>query len=284
MSNGNGVSRGDRNRNRKARQGIKHGIDVLLRPAGGRVLTANEELLLTDRYNNVVGHLYETYVQHVFPDLRERPGRRASLTKLIGTEIPEAIFLLKYLQDSLDGGNGDVVEMGVAQGATSALLANEIINDPARRLWLYDSFRGLSAPTSEDALIDDINDLGSMEAYSGAMCFPEQMVRERVQAVGFPTERVQVIAGYVHSQSPVPDEVAFAYLDFDLYEPILTGLRLLHSKTRPDSILMIDDYRFFSSGPQLAVQRFLSEQRGAYELLEPPAGTGAFCALRRARG
>ena len=245
------------------------------------MLTASEEQSLTNRYNNVVDQLYETYVLHVFPGLRDRPGRRALLSKLIGTQVPEAIFLLQYLQDALDSGVGDVVEMGVAQGATSTLLANEILNDPTRRLWLYDSFRGLSTPTVEDELINDMDNLGSMEAYSGTMSFPEHQVRGRVDATGLPADRIRVVAGYVDPRSPAPDEVAFAYLDLDLYEPILTGLRLLHPSTRPGSILMVDDYRFFSSGPELAVQHFLAEREHAYELLEPPAGTGAFCALRR---
>jgi O-methyltransferase len=265
----------------RTRRWIKHSIDVLLRPGRGRVLTATEEQSLTDRYNNVVDQLYDAYVLHVFPGLRDRSGRRTLLTKLIGTQVPEAIFLLQYLQDALDSGIGDVVEMGVAQGATSALLANEILNDPTRRLWLFDSFRGLSTPTIEDKLINDMNNLGSMEAYSGTMSFPEHQVRERVGATGLPAGRIKVVGGYLGPESPVPDEVAFAYLDFDLYEPILTGLRLLHPSTRPGSVLMVDDYRFFSSGPELAVMHFLAEQEAAYELLEPPTGTGAFCALRR---
>jgi O-methyltransferase len=265
----------------KTRQGIKHGIDVLLRPVGGRVLTTSEEQALSHRYSVVMDQLYDTYVRHVFPDLREQPGRRVLLSRLIGTEGPEAIFLLRYLQDALDSGGGDVVEMGVAQGATSALLANELLDDPDRRLWLYDSFMGLSTPTVEDELINDMDNLGSMLAYSGSMSFPEGLVRERVEATGFQADRLQVVAGYLAPESAVPDQVAFAYLDFDLYEPILTGLRLLHPSTRPGSILMVDDYRFFSSGPELAVQHFLAGREGDYELLEPPAGTGAFCALRR---
>jgi len=263
------------------RRGIRRGIDVLLRPTGGRVLTAGEERAFTERYATVVDQLYETYVRTVFPGLSDRPGRRPLLHQLIGTQIPEAMYLLQYLQDAMNSGAGDVVEMGVAQGATSALLAHEIVSDPARRLWLYDSFRGLSTPTAEDRLINDMDNLGSMEDYTGTMSFPEHHVRARVAATGLTPDRTRVIAGFVNGQSPAPDEVAFAYLDFDLYEPILTGLCLLHPATRPGSILMVDDYGFFSSGPELAVRRFLADREDFYELLEPPTGTGAFCALRR---
>ena len=130
-------------------------------------------------------------------------------------------------------------------------------------------------------MIDDMYNLGSMEAYSGIMSFPEHQVRERVNATGLPADRLRIVPGYLEPRSLAPDEVAFACLDFDLYEPILTGLRLLHPSTRAGSILMVDDSRFFSSGPELAVQHFLAEQERAYELLEPPTGAGALYALRR---
>ena len=171
--------------------------------------------------------------------------------------------------------------MGVAQGATSALLANEIRDDQTRQLWLYDSFRGLSVPTAEDELINDMDHLGSMGAYSGTMSFPESQVRERVAATGLPADRLRVHAGFVDPMTRVPKAVAFAYLDFDLYRPILTGLRLLHPSTRPGSVLMVDDYRFFSSGVESAVKHFLAERGDGYELLEPPVGAGSFCVLRR---
>jgi O-methyltransferase len=261
---------------------VRRVIDRALRPANARVLTEHEEQRMRARYMRVVESLHDVYVERFVPPLRAREGRLALLADLIGTEIGEAMFLLKWLEEATHSGDGDVVEMGVAQGATSALLANEI-RDSARHLWLYDSFQGLSAPTAEDELIDDIERRGSMKSYESAMAFPERLVRTRLSAVGFPPDRTHVLAGFISPDMPradLPDVVAFAYLDLDLYEPILTGLRLLTRRTRSGSVLMVDDYGYFSSGPERAVQKFLGED-SRFDLTVGPESAGHFCALRQ---
>jgi O-methyltransferase len=261
-------------------------LDRVLKPVGARVLMSAEERAIAERYKRTFDHLYAVYVAEVFPDLRDRPGREQLLRGLIGTDLPEAMFLLHYLQQARDSGPGDICEMGVAQGATSALLANEILDDGDRSLWLYDSFSGLSVPSSEDLLIDDVFNLGSIHKYAGTMAFPQEFVREQVSGVGLPASRTRVVAGFIHSDVPpvdLPATVAFAYLDFDLYEPILVGLRLLHPRCRPGSVLMVDDYRFFSSGPETAVKEFMTQYPDEYQLFEAPEYAGSFCALRRAQ-
>ena len=257
-------------------------IDRALVPAKARVITQREEQRTRDSYLAAVKTLHDVYVEHVFPELRTREGRLPLLADLIGTELGEAMFLLNWLQQSQDSGPGDVVEMGVAQGATSALLASEI-TESARHLWLYDSFLGLSRPTAEDELIDDIEERGSMVLYESAMSFPEELVRRRLASLNFPDERTHVVAGFltpdIHDVN-LPKLVAFAYLDLDLYEPTLTGLRLLAPRTRCGSVLMVDDYGYFSSGPQQAVQKLLDED-SRFELNVGPKSAGHFCALHR---
>lgn len=258
----------------------RNALDRVLRIAGARVITQREEKASHRRYARAVQSLYDTYIEHVFPDLRERERRISLLSELIGTEPGEAMYLLHWLQNAQDSGEGDIVEMGVAQGSTSALLANEILNT-GRHLWLYDSFQGLSRPTVEDRLIDDIEDRGSMDSYESAMSFPQRLVRQRLAAVGFPPDRTHVVAGFITSEvRDLPDIVAFGYLDFDLYQPILTGLRLLGPKTRPGSVLMVDDYGYFSSGPKQAVRDFLAED-DRFDLVVGPRSAGHFCALVR---
>src|SRR5207244_10995047 len=80
--------------------------------------------------------LYPTYLrtlaemdgwmrQIVFPDLPATPGRVELLGKLMGTQVSEALYLLAHLHRAL-AAPGDVCEFGVAAGATTALLANEL--------------------------------------------------------------------------------------------------------------------------------------------------------------
>ncbi|MBA2945192.1 TylF/MycF/NovP-related O-methyltransferase [Streptomyces himalayensis] len=259
---------------------MRNTLDRVLRIAGARVITEREEEANRGRYTRVVKSLYDVYVERVFPGLRERDGRIPLMSRLIGTDIGEAMFLLHWLQKAQDSGDGDIVEMGVAQGATSALLANEIIGT-GRHLWLYDSFQGLSRPTVEDKLIDDIENRGSMDCYESAMSFPQRLVHQQLASVGFPQERTHVVVGFISPDvQDMPDVVAFAYLDFDLYKPILSGLRLLGPRTRPGSVLMVDDYGHFCTGPEQAVRDFLAED-ARFELTIGPSSAGHFCALLR---
>ncbi len=85
-----------------------------------------------------IEELYRTFV---FPNLPRRPGREGLLSDLIGTSISEAIYILESLHAGLQV-EGDICEFGVAQGATSKLLASEIM-DTDRELYLFDSFEGL---------------------------------------------------------------------------------------------------------------------------------------------
>jgi O-methyltransferase len=261
---------------------LRRGVDRVLKPVGGRVVTRAEEAAIAGRHRSLVVQLHAAYASWFSPALADRPGRVELLCQLRGTETTEALFLLHWLQQALDG-PGEVCELGVAQGATSALLANEI-RDTDRMLWLYDSFQGLSAPQEKDRLLDDLFGLGSMDRYEATMAFPKDAVLERLRAVAFPSRRTRVVEGFIRADLPaesLPETVAFGYLDFDLYEPVGVGLELLHPRCRPGSILMVDDYGYFSSGPQTAVAEFLAVHRDRYELMEPPPGAGHFCALRR---
>jgi O-methyltransferase len=266
----------------RVRAAVRQGLNRVLRPAGSRIVTGQEWRGLTAGKELLVDQLVDLFEALVLPDLEPRQGRRELLHRLIGTEIPEAMYLLDSLRQSL-AGPGDVCEMGVAQGATSALIANEIATTD-RTLWLYDSFEGLSAPTTEDVLLDDVLGLGSMDSYAGSMAVGAELVQGRLRELDFPPARTRIVKGFIEPDLPaerLPDQVAFAYLDFDLYEPILTGLRLLHPRCRPGSVLMVDDFGFLSAGVEAAVREFLAEHGDLYSPWEAPPHAGHFCVLRR---
>jgi hypothetical protein len=87
-------------------------------------------------------------------NLNKMASRTALLARLRGTPPAEAYFIINALFQTQTV-NGDVCEFGVAQGETSALIANEIMAG-GKKLHLFDSFQGLSDPTLEDTLKDDI--------------------------------------------------------------------------------------------------------------------------------
>lgn len=224
----------------------------------------------------------ELYRMFVFPSLPRNPGREKILSDLIGTSVSEAIYILESLHSGLQV-NGDICEFGVAQGATSKLLASEIINTE-RQLFLFDSFQGLPEPSAEDVLIDDIFNLGSMDKYKGTMMSPEAEVIEKLRSINFPMERTHIMKGWVEdslARSDVPTKVAFAYVDFDFYGPIKAALEYLDRVMPVGGRIVVDDYGFFSQGAQKAVDDFVRLKNGAFELSLPVSFAGKFAVLRR---
>jgi hypothetical protein len=219
-------------------------------------------------------------------EFSQNEGRYRLLAKLQGTPPTEAYSILEALTrcQSLDG---DVCEFGVAEGDTSALIANEIIATD-KKLHLFDSFEGLPKPTDKDQLIDDIFKLGSMHAYEGKMSFPEASVRKRLQLIGFPENRTFIHKGFIEktiSESErLPKKVSVAYVDFDFYEPIIEALNFLDSVLEVGGIVIVDDYGFFSTGAKTAVDEWLismnfSEQR--YHSSVPASHLGKFVVIKK---
>jgi hypothetical protein len=218
----------------------------------------------------------------IFPDLPQRSGRPELMTQLLGTNLSEAFHLISHLNHVLNLG-GAVCEFGVAQGATSALIANEI-RETDKDYWLFDSFEGLPKPTNRDKLIDDVFDLGSIEKYQGTMACGQQQVIDRLNAVRFPFERVKVVPGFIETTAKyadLPQEVCFAYVDFDFYEPIKIALELLDARLPAGGVVIVDDYGFFSEGAQAAVDEFVEEHRQRYTKEPSPEWAGNFCVLTR---
>jgi O-methyltransferase len=204
------------------------------------------------------------------------------LKNLIGTGFGEGLYLLDALEKSLLV-EGDACEFGVAQGATSALIANELKNT-YKNLWLFDSFEGLPQPTKKDRLINDIFHLGSMEAYKGTMACPVDLVKSRLSDIHFPQEKTKIVSGFIEETIKNPDlpkKVCFAYVDFDFYEPISVALYYLDGVLQPGGFIMVDDYNFFSEGAKIAVDEFYNKNKEQYEIQFPILSAGFFCLLRK---
>jgi O-methyltransferase len=225
----------------------------------------------------------ELYRRFLFTDLPRRDGRACELSDLIGTTVSEAIYVIKHLHDGLKV-PGDICEFGVAQGATSKILASEIMPLSGRKLWLFDSFEGLPAPTKEDKLIHDIFKLGTMEKYQGTMASPESEVLGKLASIKFPRERIKIKKGWVKDaikSADLPAQVAFAYVDFDFYDPIKDALEFLDTRMPVGGRIVVDDYGFFSEGAQLAVDQFVAAAGNRYTFELPLPFAGHFCILSK---
>src|SRR5262245_56857176 len=255
----------------------------------GFQLVRNGRVVDIQRRIEAATELEALYRQFVLPSLPviapENRRRYELLAQLQGTQLGEAIYLLDALHRSLPL-EGAICEFGVAQGATSALIANEIRGSD-KTLWLFDSFEGLPHPSSKDVLLDDIFNLGSIEKYAGTMAHGQGEVVSRLKAIDFPLTRVQLVAGFVEETMhypSLPPLVCFAYVDFDFYEPIKIALDFLHPRLPVGANVVVDDYGWFSSGAQTAVDEFVAAHASDYVCSMPLPFAGRFAMLTKTSG
>ena len=120
------------------------------------------------------------------------------------------------------------------------------------------------------------------------MASPVDMVKGRLAAINFPEERTRIVPGFIEESiktaPTLPDEVCFAYVDFDFYEPIRTTLEFLRDRLPVDGIVLVDDYGFFSSGAKTAVDEFMAKANKQFSMTLPLACAAVstpFCILRK---
>lgn len=237
--------------------------------AGGKTAAQKNQQLQFNNFSSLAQAHEQLINETAGKKLIKQNGLRIKLlTRLQGTPPAEAYHIVGALSET-ESLEGDVCEFGVAQGEASALIGNEI-REQKKILHLFDSFEGLPKPTEHDTLKDDIFSLGNMEAYSGTMSCPENMVTSRLEAISFPENRYMIHKGFIEklikTDEKMPARVSFAYVDFDFYEPIKIILNYLHGVTPCSAIIIVDDYDFFSTGVKKAVDEFVSEHNAHNEL------------------
>jgi len=261
---------------------VKKAINRALSPLGLKIARPEPPGVDMATYIRCITEFHGFYIQHVFPTLPVMENRVQFLANLGGgCGISKAMYILDCLHKACER-EGDVCEFGVAQGTTSALIANELQHTD-KNLWLFDSFTGLGKPTAKDQLLDDILGLGSIEAYQGTLSHQASEVQARLKETGFPESRVRIIPGYIEetmNQAQLPEKTCFAFIDFDFYEPTAIALKLLSTRWAKGGYAIVDDYGFFSSGAKTAVDEFLSAHGDAVEMTLPPTYAGRFAILR----
>lgn len=266
---------------------LKNIVKKSLASVGYELYPMGENRVRFEPFQNLV-RAYEGRLNEIENVITDNELRPRLLARLLGTPPSEAYAIIQGLARTRDL-PGDVCEFGVAQGETSALIANEI-GAGRKRLHLFDSFEGLPKPTEKDRLKDDIFSLGSMEAYAGTMSSPEDLVRGRLQALSFSPARFTIHKGFIDkvlaTAKDLPRQVSFAYVDFDFYEPIRQALDFLHKVTAVGAVLVVDDYDFFSTGAKLAVDEFVAAHNTSatiYSCMVPESRYGHFAVLSRVR-
>jgi hypothetical protein len=183
---------------------------------------------------------------------------------------PERIYSLieavKYI--SRNKIPGAIVECGVWKGGSmmAAAEALRLQDDTTRKLFLYDTFEGMSTP-------GDLDKTWAGEAASGLLgsdadkeknllwCYSTlETVQQGMKAIGYPEEQIHYVRGKVEDTIPatVPGEIALLRLDTDWYESTRHELLHLFPLLSKGGVLILDDYGHWQ-GARKAVDEYFDQ-------------------------
>ena len=162
---------------------------------------------------------------------------------------------------------GDFVECGVWKGGSSMLMALTLkkFGDMNRKIWMYDTYEGMSEPGKEDADIhgqsaDHLLKGASKEVAESVWCYSSlDEVKKNLSLVQYPMQQIEFVQGKVEDTIPAHSpagDIALLRLDTDWYESTRHELHHLFPKLIQKGILIIDDYGHWV-GARKAVDEYL---------------------------
>ena len=161
--------------------------------------------------------------------------------QLISDQIEpvELRIILELLEQTIEAGiAGDVVEFGCYAGTTSLFIQRLLIASRQRqKLHVYDSFLGLPEKSTQD------------QSAAGTQFRPGELAATKAELI-LNFKKAGLPLPYIHkswfedlSSQDIPARIAFAFLDGDYYESILTPLKLIWPRLSPGAIVVVDDYQ-----------------------------------------
>lgn len=160
--------------------------------------------------------------------------------------------------------SGACVECGVWKGGSSMAIALTLMQekDSSRDLYLFDTFEGMTPPTSVDRAKDGKSAEELLAKTSLFRCIaPLDEVRRNMAATGYPNERIHYIQGRVEDTIPAhapQTPIALLRLDTDWYESTKHELLHLFPLVSKGGIVIIDDYGHWQ-GARKAVDEYLGK-------------------------
>jgi O-methyltransferase len=168
-------------------------------------------------------------------------------------------FFLRSLLKHARQLEGELAECGVYHGASAMLIA-QAIEGSERVLYLFDSFEGLSQPSTSDGVFWHAHDLA----------VDEETVRHNLETV---RAHIAIMQGWIPDRfGEVADRrFAFVHIDVDLYQPTYDAIAFFYPRMATGGIILLDDYGFLQCpGARDAVDSYMNGQLG--EVIEVPTG------------
>ena len=184
-----------------------------------------------------------SYVLDKFDSFGERiEGRALSpLRSGLMTNVEQRMNMYHLVSQVLAYGvEGDFVELGCNSGQSSVLITKVMqFYNSDKRLFVYDSFEGLPS----------LSEIDGSAYHRGQLKTTEDALRYNFNRYKLPLPEIH--RGWFSDTLPnnLPDKIAFAYLDGDLYDSILVSLEHVYPRLSKGAICLIDDYNDPSINP-----------------------------------
>lgn len=150
----------------------------------------------------------------------------------------EVGIVLRELSKSLEAtSTGSLVEFGCYAGTTSLFITRLLtMQKSTRELHVYDSFEGLPEKQGKD------ESRAGDQFKTGELAVSKKQFVLNYKKAGLPLPRMH--KGWFNelTDAGIPGEIAFAFLDGDYYESVLTPLRLIWPRLVPGARIVVDDY------------------------------------------
>lgn len=195
---------------------------------------------------------------------------RQHVTRLVSPYTlvsPERVHNLVRLARSIERESisGDVMECGVCNGGTAAVLARTASRSRlGRTVWLLDSFKGMPNVSEEDGVA-----VGGRTAQShvGQEVGDVQRVKEVLRRVKADMRRVRIVPGWFDQTFPTvtAERVALLNIDADWYRSVRLCLETFYDRVVPGGFVSIDDYGHWP-GCRKAVDEFFAERGLTFKL------------------
>ena len=151
-----------------------------------------------------------------------------------------------------EGIPGDIVECGVLDGGSAALMGDATRKSAHRKLHLFDAWKGLPPSGSEDG--------EASKKWTGQVVGSSHRVSTIMAEMGIPSERLAFHKGWFSDTFPKAEieQIALLHIDADFYDPVKICLETWGPKVSKGGYIQLDDYSEFQ-GCRSAVDEFLEK-------------------------
>jgi len=217
-------------------------------------------------YRNLIGH----YLQNVKLSHPRSFFKSFRMMRLVyrvrgytAVFVPRLVALYKLSEEiNQRSVPGDIVECGVYNGGSAAIMASLCEKSPLNRnVWLFDSFEGLPKPTDKDG--------EEAPAYEGWCHGDLSKVKEVLRKLRIPQSRVHIVKGWFQDTFPSAQirDIAILHIDADWYDSVKLCLENFYDSVQPGGYIVLDDYGDWE-GCRIATDEFLKKRALDVKLIQ----------------